>query len=185
MLPLFFCVEIASAQIADDDWPIVSGGGQTKEQIRPKIGNELEATTVEAERITGVRGKYAEAEGDAVIIRGVQELRGNYLFYDQIKDEITGNGDVSIKKSGVLINGDTFMYSPSLETGEITEAEYFLIDSGGRGKSERLIFDGPSRQSAVNATYTSCDVSQEDVYLKTSLLNLYQDKEYGVARQAT
>jgi LPS-assembly protein len=185
LLPLFFCVEVASAQIADDDWLIVSGGGQTKEQIRPEIDHVLEATTVEAERITGVRGKYAEAEGDAVIIRGVQELRGNYLFYDQIKDEITGQGDVSIKKSGVLINGDTFMYSPGLETGEITEAEYFLIDSGGRGKSERLIFDGPSRQSAVNATYTSCDVSQEDVYLKTSLLNLYQDKEYGVARQAT
>ena len=185
LLPLFFCVEVASAQIADDDWLVVSGGGQTKEQIRPEIDHALEATTVEAERITGVRGKYAEAEGDAVIIRGVQELRGNYLFYDQIKDEITGQGDVSIKKSGVLINGDTFMYSPGLETGEITEAEYFLIDSGGRGKSERLIFDGPSRQSAVNATYTSCDVSQEDVYLKTSLLNLYQDKEYGVARQAT
>jgi LPS-assembly protein len=185
LLPLFFCVEIASAQIADDDWLIVSGGGQTKEQMHPEIDHALEATTVEAERITVVRGKYAEAEGDAVIIRGVQELRGNYLFYDQIKDEITGQGDVSIKKSGVLINGDAFMYSPGLETGEITEAEYFLIDSGGRGKSERLIFDGPSRQSAVNATYTSCDVSQEDVYLKTSLLNLYQDKEYGVARQAT
>jgi LPS-assembly protein len=185
LLPLFFCVEIASAQIADDDWLIVSGGGQTKEQMYPEIDNALEATTVEAERITGVRGKYAEAEGGAVIIRGVQELRGNYLFYDQIKDEITGQGDVSIKKSGVVINGDSFIYSPELETGEITDAEYFLTDSGGRGESERLIFDGPSRQSALNATYTSCDVSQEDVYLKTSLLNLYQDKEYGVARQAT
>jgi len=86
LLPLFFCVEIASAQIADDDWLIVSGGGQTKEQMHPEIDHALEATTVEAERITGVRGKYAEAEGGAVIIRGVQELRGNYLFYDQIKD---------------------------------------------------------------------------------------------------
>ena len=89
LLPLFFCVEVASAQIADDDWLIVSGGGQTKEQIRPEIDHVLEATTVEAERITGVRGKYAEAEGDAVIIRGVQELRGNYLFYDQAFIEST------------------------------------------------------------------------------------------------
>ena len=52
-------------------------------------------------------------------------------------------------------------------------------------KRLRLIFKGPSRQTATNATYTSCDVSQEDVYLKTSRLNIYQDKEYGTAKNAT
>ena len=182
---LFFAFAgVVQAQIEDSQWPTINSGGA--EEPKPTdVAEDFPETSIEADRITGIRGEYMEAEGNAVIIRGAQEIKGNYLFYDQINDEVTGRENVSIKKPGVFIQGNTFKYSPSDETGEILEAEYALTESGARGEATKLIFKGPSRQTATNATYTSCDVSQEDVYLKTSRLNIYQDKEYGTAKNAT
>ena len=181
---VFAFAGVVQAQIEDSLWPTINAEGV--EEPRPTdVAEDFPETSVEADRITGVRGEYMEAEGNAVIIRGIQEIKGNYLFYDQINDEVTGRENVSIKKPGVFIQGNTFKYSPSHETGEISEAKYALTESGARGEATKLIFKGPSRQTATNATYTSCDVSQEDVYLKTSRLNIYQDKEYGTAKNAT
>ena len=181
---LFAFAGVVQAQIEDSQWPTINSGGAEEPQPTD-VAEDFPETSIEADRITGVRGEYMEAEGNAVIIRGAQEIKGNYLFYDQINDEVTGRENVSIKKPGVFIQGNTFKYSPSYETGEISEAEYALTESGARGEATKLIFKGPSRQTATNATYTSCDVSQEDVYLKTSRLNIYQDKEYGTAKNAT
>ena len=183
--PFFIFAEIAQAQVEDAEWPAINGMQVTKQPQPIDLGVALAETTVEAERITGVREQYVEAEGNAVIIRGDQELRGNYLFYDQVNDEITGREDVSVKKPGVFIRGDTLKYSPSAEKGEVSDAKYFFTETGARGQAEKLIFEGPKRQRAINATYTSCDVTQEDVFIKTTRLNIYQDDEYGVARNAS
>ncbi|MFL2667557.1 MAG: LPS-assembly protein LptD, partial [Burkholderiales bacterium] len=176
---------LVQAQIADAQWPNINGGRIILESQSIDHSEDMPQISVEAERINGVRDEYLEAEGNAIIIRGDQELRGDYLFYDQVNDEVTGRTNVSIKKPGVFIQGDTFKYSPSYEAGEIEDAQYLLTDNGARGTATKLIFKGPSRKTAVNATYTSCDISREDVYLKTGLLDLYQDKEYGVAKNAT
>jgi LPS-assembly protein len=182
---LFAYAGVVQAQIEDGQWPTMNGGSRTIASQPTDFADDFPQTSIEADRITGVRGEYMEAEGSAVIIRGTQEIKGHYLFYDQTNDEVTGRDNVSIKKPGVYIQGNTFEYSPSHETGEISGAQYLLTETGARGEATKLIFKGPSRQTAVNATYTSCDVSQEDVYLKTGLLNIYQDEEYGVARNAT
>ena len=182
---LFAYAGVVQAQIEDGEWPVMNGGSSTIESQPTDFAEDFPETSIEADRITGVRGEYMKAEGNAVVIRGVQEIKGNYLFYDQINDEVTGKENVSIKKLGVFIQGSTFKYSPSDETGEISEADYVLTESGARGEATKLIFKGPSRQTAINATYTSCDVSEEDVYLKTSRLNIYQDKDYGAANNAT
>ena len=181
---LFAYAGVVQAQIEETQWPIMNGDSGTTKSQPTDFAEDFPQITIEADRITGVRGEYMEAEGSAVIIRGAQEIKGHYLFYDQINDEVTGRKNVSIRKPGVFIQGNTFQYSPSHETGEISGAQYLLTETGARGEATKLIFKGPSRQTAVNATYTSCDVSQEDVYLKTGLLNIYQDKEYGVARNA-
>ena len=175
---------VVQAQIEDVQWPTMNGRGAEEPKLTD-VAQDFPETSIEADRIIGVRGEYMEAEGNAVITRGAQEIKGNYLFYDQINDEVTGKENVSIKKPGVFIQGNTFKYSPSDETGEITQAKYALTQSGARGEATKLIFKGPSHQTATNATYTSCDVSQEDVYLKTSRLNIYQDREYGAAKNAT
>ena len=176
---------VVQAQIADAQWPNINGGRIILESQSIDHSEDMPQISVEAERINGVRDEYLEAEGNAIIIRGDQELRGDYLFYDQVNDEVTGRTNVSIKKPGVFIQGDTFKYSPSYEAGEIEDAQYLLTDNGARGKAKKLIFEGPFRKIAINATYTSCDVSQEDVYLKTSRLNINQDKGHGTARNAT
>ncbi len=182
---VFACAGVLWAQVEDDQWPTVNGGRLILESQFTELTEDLSPTSIEADRLTGVRDEYMEAEGSAVIIRGDQEIRGSYLFYDQVNDEVTGKEDVSVKRPGIFISGDELKYSPSRETGEISTARYMLSETGARGEAKKLIFEGPFRKTAINATYTSCDVSQEDVYLKTDLLNLYQDKEYGVARNAT
>ncbi|MDC1311079.1 LPS assembly protein LptD [Burkholderiales bacterium] len=182
---VFACAGVSWAQVEDYHWPTVNGGQLTLESQPSEFITGLPPTSVEADRLTGVRDEYMEAEGNAVIIRGDQEIRGNYLYYDQVNDEVTAKEDVSVKMPGVFISGDELKYSPSREIGEISAARYILSETGARGEATKLIFQGPLRKTAINATYTSCDVNQEDVYLKTDLLNLYQDKEYGVARNAT
>ena len=128
---------VVQAQIEDSLWPTINGEGV--EEPRPTdVAEDFPETSIEADRITGVRGEYMEAEGNAVIIRGAQEIKGNYLFYDQINDEVTGRENVSIKKPGVFIQGNTFKYSPSDETGEISEAEYALTESGARGEATQI-----------------------------------------------
>ena len=154
---------VVQAQIADAQWPNINGGRIILESQSIDHSEDMPQISVEAERINGVRDEYLEAEGNAIIIRGDQELRGDYLFYDQVNDEVTGRTNVSIKKPGVFIQGDTFKYSPSYEAGEIEDAQYLLTDNGARGTATKLIFKGPSRKTAVNATYTSCDISREDV----------------------
>ena len=185
LVAFFVFAGLAQAQIKDAEWMVINGAQLTQEPQSDNSDAMLSETTVEAERITGVRERYIEAEGNAVIIRDDQELRGDYLLYDQINDEITGSGDVSVKKPGVFILGDTLRYSPSTEIGEIEGAQYFFSETGARGRAKKLIFEGPNRQRAINATYTSCDVTQEDVLIKTTRLNIYQDDDYGAARNAS
>ncbi|MDA0237865.1 MAG: hypothetical protein O3B03_05050, partial [Proteobacteria bacterium] len=131
-VPFFISGELAQAQAEDAELPVINGIHVTKESQPINLGVALAETTVEAARITGVRDQYIEAEGNAVIIRGDQEFRGNYLLYDQIYDEITGREDVSIKKPKVFILGDTLKYSPSTEKGEITGARYFFTETDAR-----------------------------------------------------
>ena len=87
--PFFIFAEIAQAQVEDAEWPVINGMQVTKQPQPIDLGVALAETTVEAERITGVREQYVEAEGNAVIIRGDQELRGNYclLYTSDAADE--------------------------------------------------------------------------------------------------
>ena len=178
-------IEPALAQVDDGQWPIVNGASAEDREMTSEVGEVLIDTEVEADEISGVRGEFLEATGNAVIIRGDQTIRGDYLSYDQIIDQVIGDENISLEKPGMLILGSELSYNPGSETGEIRDAEYFLTEIGARGKAKKLVFFGPRSQRAEGATYTSCDLESEDVYVKAGRLDIDQDEEFGSAKNAT
>ena len=174
---------VALGQVADENWPMTNGSGRDTSDQMHDVGVTFnqDVTIVEADQMTGVRGQYLDASGNVSVKQGDQTIQSDYLYYDISNEEVTASGRVKITKPGVRVNGDTLRYRTRLETGEIDRAEYFLGERA-HGVADKLIFLGPDRKRAQNATYTSCDVDKEDVYLKTSRLDIYEDKEVASAR---
>jgi LPS-assembly protein len=177
---------LAQGQVADEVWPLVNGGVTTLRQhnVEGSANAETDVTVIEADRISGIRGSFVDAEGDAFVFQNDDTIRAQFLRYDISGDNVTGRDEVELTSPGILVQGETISYQPGIQAGEITSASYFLNDSG-HGQADKLILVGPNRQRGLNATYTSCDVDKEDVYIKSTRLEIYQDEDYGSARNAT
>ena len=58
---LFAYAGVVQAQIEDGQWPTMNGGSGTIKSQPTDFAEDFPETSIEADRITGVRGEYVEA----------------------------------------------------------------------------------------------------------------------------
>ena len=88
-------------------------------------------------------------------------------------------------QNGDVVTGQGLRYNLTDSTGEMNEVEYFLVEIGSRGEASRLIARDRNTARVEGATYTNCEVGNDDWYLRAKTIDLDRTRDLGVARDAS
>jgi len=206
-------VQPAAAQSSPDGGAALRppGGGlglKLQPELLPVVPADFEDDVpifVEADRIEGVQDTRLDAIGDVVVRRRGQQLQSERLTYSLTENAVTASGNVRFRRMGDVLTGDYAYYDLDEEAGVIDNTTYRfsrvptpsstarLPDQAAstagvtqaRGTATRLTVRDRDRYRAQRATYTNCDVGDDDWYLSVSSLDLDRLQDVGVARNAT
>jgi LPS-assembly protein len=207
-------VQPAAAQSSPDgDAALLPAGGglglKLQPELLPVVPADFEEDVpifVEADRIEGVQDQRLDAIGDVVVRRRGQQLQSERLTYSLTENAVTASGNVRFRRMGDVLTGDYAYYDLDEEAGVIDNTTYRFTrvptpsasttrlpgqsDSAAgmtqaRGTATRLTVRDRDRYRAQRATYTNCDVGDDDWHLSVSSLDLDRLQDVGVARNAT
>jgi LPS-assembly protein len=143
-----------------------------------------------AQSIDGVSEKAVEAWGAVELRDRTYRFTADWARYDLEKDEIWAKGNVSLRKLSDTISGPELRLNRDTDTGFVKEARYELGPSPtrptqfhARGSAAELIMAGPDHYLASEATYTTCNASDEWL-LHMKELDIDQTRQVGTARNA-
>ena len=153
---------------------------------------------IEADRLQGHQDRDAEAEGNVRLRRRGHAVSADWLRYDKLADEFAADGNVRMERGADVIEGVRLRYHLEAESGSMEQPNFTLYKSreygvekqpfragDGRGRAERILFEGPGRARAERAAYTSCGPGHEDWYLRAGELAIDKERDLGVAHDAT
>lgn len=169
-----------SCDSKDYSWVDQSG----KDSVKPVPVSD-KAMILQADSITGQESGAHLAQGNVVGYRDGTTVNTDWLIYNQPTQHATGGGNVVLSKQYNVITGQWIDYYMDLDKGTVTDAKMYQAESNlyAEGKQIRVL---NSKQFQVESGYfTSCDPSDPDWHIRSSLTNFdYQDSQ-GTARNAT
>ncbi len=152
------------------------------------------ATSVRALRIHGARSVELIADGDAELRRDDITLTADKVTYREPTDEAIAEGNVLLRKGQDTIAGPAATLVVGDQVGRFEEPVYTLTrerevrDSGGQsravagsGQADVLRLEGENQYRLENATWSTCQASDPDWYIRARELELDYDREVGTA----
>jgi LPS-assembly protein len=152
--------------------------------VAPGTTEEL-PVFLEADRIEGYQDRELEAIGSVVVRRRGQVLHADRLKYSIQDNAVTATGHVRVDRLGDVVTGDQAYYDLDDSTGYIDHPTYRFREFGARGAARRLLILDRDTYRAERATYTNCDVGDDDWYLHVDRLDLDRLRDVGIARHTT
>ncbi|NMG73203.1 LPS-assembly protein LptD [Aromatoleum diolicum] len=166
------------------------------------------ATEVRALRIRGTHSVELVAEGEAELQRDDLLLSADKLVYRELEDEAQAEGNVRLTQGDDSMSGPQARLKLAERVGAFESPEYRFSRSAkplageaarersaGGQESERVVsggghadvmyFEGENQYRLKNATWSTCEASDPDWYIKAADLRLDYDREVGVARGAS
>ena len=186
----------ASAQgLPDRDriWPILNGVGATGSEIQRTNEStsatnltqaEEPVTTINADSISGQRTEQMTASGKAEVKRGDQTVRADMVKYFPQTEDVIAEGNVTFLQPGLRLVGEQLRFSLAKNSGEMSNVEYAIEENNAHGVASKVYLDDEEHQRVESATYSTCDIREEDVYLKTKLLELDRGRDVGAAKHS-
>lgn len=156
------------------------------------------ATSVTAERIYGVRGIELVADGDAELVRADVVVTADKVTYREPVDEVVAEGNVVMRQGEDTIEGPRATLVVGDRVGVVESPRYQLTRQrdpraeadalrsvAGSGNADELRLAGENQYRLKNATWTTCESTDPDWYLRAGELDLDYDREIGTARNST
>ena len=140
---------------------------------------------LDADSIGGNQDQELDATGSVRLRK-----RGAAVFSDRLHlsfpdEQITATGHVRFEKEGDVITGDQLFYDLQNDSGYIDKPEYRLGRYRARGGANRLVAENRDLYRIRKATYTNCEVGDDDWYMRVDRLELDRIRDVGVAQNAT
>jgi LPS-assembly protein len=152
--------------------------------VAPSNTEEL-PVFLDADRIEGVQDRNIDAIGNVVVRRRGLRLSADRLTYSIPENAVTVTGNVRFRRLGDLVTGDRATYDLDTEAGSIDNPVYSFGEFGARGRANRLVVRDRQRYRAERATYTNCDVGEDDWFLRVDRMDLDRLRDVGTAHNAT
>ena len=121
-------------------------------------------TFVFGDRISGRTDLETIIDGNAEVRRGKNAIRADRIEYYQPDDQVTSRGNVRINSAGNLFNGPELQLKIDTFEGYFLTPNYRFLSNGGNGSAERIDFIDDKRLVARNATYTTCERTDEKTW---------------------
>ena len=143
-----------------------------------------------ADRVEGYRDRTITAYGSVNICRSGTSVVANKIDYSIASNSCDASGGVRLDRYGDLLHGTNLHYRFDTHTGKLDDVDYQLAHTpdrryAPRGKAAQVDFVGPLQERMTRATYTTCDITQEDWVLNLHDLDLDRRTQIGVAHGAT
>lgn len=146
----------------------------------PPSEDELPITLL-ADEIDGRPDRRLDLSRNVEITRGQTGLTADTACYLRVEDEVTATGNVSLWRFGDRYKGDELQLNLETGRGYFLNPSYFLGASNGQGHADRIDFLGEQQAVIRNGTYSTCQGTDPDWYLKSSTLRLDQGRDVGTA----
>jgi len=125
------------------------------------------------------------ATGEAYIRKGWDELFGDVLRWNIATKEASGEGNIVKRDRDTEVTGTRFVFNQETRKGKVDEATFSVKSIDGKGSAGSLRFDGPGRLIGDDSVkYTTCDFNDPDWLLKADNIEIDQNANEGVARNA-
>jgi LPS-assembly protein len=140
---------------------------------------------LEADRLQSHQDRELEAEGNVSLRQRGAAVFSDYLYYAFPERELTVTGHVRFEKEGDVVTGEKLFYNLDSESGYLEKPDYRFQQFRARGSADRMVLESPTKMRVDKATYTNCDVGDDDWFLRVDKLDLDRQRDLGVAHNAT
>ncbi len=141
---------------------------------------------VTADQATTVLDRFSVFSGDVEFRRGTARVLAEELRYDQANQRLDAHGNVRIGTvAGNQISTPEVGFDLDTDRGHTGEAEFQLADNRGRGRAERIHFEGRDRLRLNGVRFTSCPPGQDHWFMNARRMLLDNAKGEGTARNVT
>jgi len=142
---------------------------------------------IDADKIQGHQEKEIEAEGSVRLRRRGQAVFADWLRYDKPEDEVNARGNVRLEQLGDVLEGDKLRLNVESNRGVMEQSKYSVHVRGtrGRGEAEQMLLEGEGKYRVRNGSYTSCEVGNNDWFVRARDFEIDKGRELGIARGAS
>ena len=143
---------------------------------------------VDADQIQGHQDREIEAEGTVRLRRRGQAVSADWLRYDKPEDEVNaqrqcpsraarrrarGNQDAAQSRHRTRRDGKTEVPGPG------------QCHQRAAAKADRIVFEGQGKYRVLGGSYTSCDVGNDDWFVRASDFEIDKERQIGTAHNAS
>ena len=172
-----------------DDAPLVLKSNPMLAETPPDERDIKPPTFVFGDRISGRTDLETIIDGNAEVRRGKNAIRADRIEYDQSDDQVTSRGNVRINSGGNRFSGPELKLKIDTFEGYFLTPSYRFLSNGGNGTAERIDFIDDKRLVAREATFTTCERTDEKTWepawvLSGTRFKFDQESETGEATGA-
>jgi LPS-assembly protein len=152
----------------------------------PPDSNEKLPLFVEADNVQGHQDRELEAEGTVRLRRRGQAVYADWLRYDKPEDEVRARGNVRLEQRGDVLEGSEMRLHLESGRGNIEKPQYEvrINSTRGHGEGERIEMQSHDKFRVVGGSYTSCEVGDNDWFVRAREFEIDKDRQIGTARGA-
>ena len=150
-------------------------------QKKLRIEESNPTVYVEAEEIDGRPDREVTLKRNVELIRGETRVTADTACFKMVENEVIAQGRVNMQRFGDRYKGDEIKLNLDSGKGWVLRPEYKMELNNAQGRAERLDFISEDEAFITDGTYSTCEGTDPDWYLKSSTLRLDAGRDVGVA----
>ncbi len=147
-------------------------------------GNEETPAFISAQRVEGQTENQIVASGEVEVRKRGQAIFADRVVYQQISKELVADGAVRVEQNGIKMQGPHVKLNLDTNIGDMTKPAFQVATNKSRGSADIMHMEGRQKYTVQNVAYTICPIGNNDWMLKASQLEIDNDRQVGVARNA-
>jgi LPS-assembly protein len=138
-----------------------------------------------ADQVYGTNEVDTTLVGNAEVRRASGIIKGDYIHYDQVTDDIFAKGSVRLYRNNNTYTGPELRLRLDDYQGFFVAPDYYLWSNQGRGFADRINFLSRQRSTLIEPIYTTCPPGDYEWYMTADSMELDQSVQQGVGHNAT
>lgn len=136
-------------------------------------------TNISSEQMTGRPDRELMLDDKVEINRGGTTMHADHATYWVVDDEVEATGNVTLSRFGDRYTGDKMRFKMDTGVGYALNPTYFLKESNGQGRADRIDFESREQATITDGTYSTCEGPNPDWYLQANTMDLDTGREMG------
>ena len=146
-----------------------------------RLADRDSPSDISAEKMTGRPDRDLQLDDKVEVVRGSTKITSDRAKFHVVEDEVEAFGHVRMTRNGDVYNGDELKLNMDAGKGFVTNPTYRIDRTKGQGHAERINFEAEDRATVIEGTYSTCEGTNPDWYLKSSKLRLDTGRDLGVS----